>query len=130
MSAMFGSGDAGDGGSGASARESEETENNSFAECEVDIETDEEGVVNLGSNATVSPLWRYFELVKEGVPKGQKPPAKCTVKNAEGKLCGHVCKRTKGNTSSMKSHLKSAHPGPYAEFVKATSNSASFSSEK
>ena len=125
MSAMFGGGDAGS--PGASARESEET---AFAECDVDIESDEEGVVNLGSNATVSSLWRYFELDKEGVPEGEKPRAKCTVKNAKGQLCGHTCKRTKRNTSSMKSHLKSAHPGHYAEFIKTNNNSASFSSEK
>ncbi|KAK3910131.1 E3 SUMO-protein ligase ZBED1, partial [Frankliniella fusca] len=84
---------------------------------------EDEEAVSFGPSSTVSGLWEHFEQVDKAlVEDGQKPPAKCTVHVGKGKngnviKCGHVCKRTKGNTASMRSHLKTNHPFIYADYL-------------
>ncbi len=94
---------------------------------ELTTEEENDDTVCYGPLSTVSPLWNFFEKVSGVAKDGEKEPARCTVKISGAgdtgmRKCGHLCKRTGGNTRTMESHLKS-HPFAYAQFTQLKQDS-------
>ncbi|KAK3911914.1 E3 SUMO-protein ligase ZBED1 [Frankliniella fusca] len=120
------------GGEERTSRDSQDKDHDfdptSYVDTELsDGESQNDNDVSYGPSATASGLWNYFEVDKKPVDKGQVAPAICKINvgTAENvKKCGHSCKRTGGNTSSMKSHLKTKHNAIFLKYMMKSTDSS------